>query len=193
MQYLKEEVKTSIRKAALEEFRKKSYSKASMRAIAKTAGITVGNIYRYFSSKDELFNDIMDPAWQAITKAIFDQYNKVEDPLLISGVISAIMDIYRKFSTELYILFHNSKESKYENIKSGLTDLIAGRVEEEMMTTLEPSGRDVKDHFIFQIIANAIVDSIYLIIKEVGDHFDRVESLMEQTMTVFIKDLHKRL
>ena len=96
MQYLKEEVKEAIRKAALEEFGKKSYSRASMRAIARNAGITVGNIYRYFSSKDELFNDIMDPAWQAITRAIFDQYNEAEDPLLISGIITAIMGIYRK-------------------------------------------------------------------------------------------------
>ncbi|MDI9515050.1 MAG: TetR/AcrR family transcriptional regulator [Clostridiaceae bacterium] len=193
MQYLKEEVKEAIRKAALEEFGKKSYSRASMRAIAKNAGITVGNIYRYFSSKDELFNDIMDPAWQAITRAIFDQYNEAEDPFLISGIITAIMEIYRKYSTELYILFHNSKDSKYENIKSGLMELIAGRIEKEMLTQLETSGRKVKDPFIFMIIANAIVDSIYLIIREVRDDFDRVEALMEKTMTVLVKDLYKRL
>lgn len=193
MQYLKDEVKAAIKQAALEEFRKKSYSEASMRAIARNAGITVGNIYRYFPGKDELFNELMDPAWQAVTQAIFGQYNEAEDPLLISGIITAIMGIYRRFSTELYILFHNSKGSKYENIKNGLVELIAGRVEKEMLPQVEQAGRKVKDPFIFQIIANAIVDSIYLIIREVGDQFDRVESLMEKTMTVLVKDLHKRL
>jgi len=193
MQYLKDEVKAAIKKAALEEFRKKSFSEASMRAIAWKAGITVGNIYRYFSSKDELFNELMDPVWKAVTKAIFDQYNEAEDPLLISGIIAAIMGIYRKYSTELYILFHNSKGSKYENIKNGLVELIAGRIEKEMILQLMQDGRKVKDPFIFQIIANAIVDSIYMIIREVGDDFDRMETLVEKAMTVFVKDLHKRL
>lgn len=193
MQYLKDEVRAAIKKAALAEFRKKSYSQASMRDIAREAGITVGNIYRYFPSKDELFNELMDPVWKVVTKAIFDQYNEAEDPLLISGIITAIMEIYRKYSTELYILFHNSKDSKYENIKSVLIDLIAGRIEKEMVPRLMQAGRKVNDPFIFQIIANAIVDSIYLIIREVGDDFDRVESLMEKTMTVIVKDLHKRL
>jgi len=32
-----------------------------------------------------------------------------------------------------------------------------------------------------------------MIIREVGDDFDRVENLMEKTMTVFVKDLPKRL
>ncbi|HOQ75340.1 MAG TPA: TetR/AcrR family transcriptional regulator [Thermoclostridium sp.] len=193
MQYLKDEVKAAIKRAALEEFGKKSYSQASMRAIAKNAGITVGNIYRYFPSKDELFNDIMDPAWQAITRAIFDQYNEAEDPLFISGIISAIMVIYRKYTAEIYILFHNSKDSKYENIKSGLVELIAGRLEKDILAQLQSSGRKVKDPYIFKIIANAIVDSFYLIIRELRDDFDRVEALMEKTITVLVKDLHKRL
>jgi len=193
MQHLKDEVKAAIKQAALEEFSKKSYNEASMRAIAMKAHITVGNIYRYFPSKDALFNELMDPVWKAVTQAIFDQYNEAEDPLLISGIITAIMGIYRKYSTELYILFHNSKGSKYENIRNGLVELIAGRIEKEMLVQLAQNGRKVKDPFIFQIIANAIVDSIYMIIREVGDDFDRVENLMEKTMTVFVKDLPKRL
>jgi Bacterial regulatory proteins, tetR family. len=193
MQYLKEEVKAAIKKAALEEFRSKSYSKASMREIAKKAGITVGNIYRYFQSKDELFNELMDPAWKAITQAIFDKYKEDEDPLFVSGIISAIMGIYRTYTTELYILFHNSKDSRYENIKSGLVDLIAGRLEKEMLPKLEAAGKRVNDPYIFKILANAIVDSFYLITREIGDDFDRVEALMEKTLTVMVKDLHKRL
>jgi len=193
MQYLKEEVKDAIKKAALEEFRNKSYSKASMRAIARKAGITVGNIYRYFESKDELFNELMDPAWKAITQAIFDKYKEDEDPLFISGIISAIMGIYRTYTTEIYILFHNSKDSKYENIRGGLVDLIAGRLEKEMLLKLQSAGRKVKDTYIFKVIANAIVDSFYLIIRDIVDDFDRVEALMEKTITVLVKDLHKRL
>ena len=193
MQYLKDEVKNSISAAALKEFREKGYLEASMRTIAKNAGITVGNIYRYFPSKDELFNNIMDPVWQDVTRAIFENYNQAVDLFPITEIITAIMTIYRKYNNELYILLHGSKGSKYENIKSGLVELITRRIENEMVPLLEVEGRKVRDPFIFQIISNAIVEGIYLIIKEVGESFDRVESLMEQTMTVYVKDLVKRL
>ena len=193
MQYLKDEVKKSITEAALKEFRERGYIEASMRTIAKNAGITVGNIYRYFSSKDDLFNDIMDRVWQDVTRAIFDNYNLAVDLFPITEITAAIMTIYRKYNIELYILLHGSKGSKYENIKNGLIELITRRVENEMVPLMEAEGKTVRDPFIFQIIANAIVEGIYLIIKEVGDNFERVESLMGQTITVFVKDLYKRL
>ena len=192
MQYLKDEVKAAMKRAALENSGKKLFPGFHAGYSQKCRD----HRWQYisvFPKQDELFNDIMDPAWQAITRAIFDQYNEAEDPLFISGIISAIMVIYRKYTAEIYILFHNSKDSKYENIKSGLVELIAGRLEKDMLTQLQSSGRKVTDPYIFKIIANAIVDSFYLIIRELRDDFDRVEALMEKTITVLVKDLHKRL
>ena len=61
MQFLKDEVRNAIVAAALSEFMEKGYGGASMRSIASSAGITAGNIYRYFVTKDSLFNAIMDP------------------------------------------------------------------------------------------------------------------------------------
>ena len=72
-------------------------------------------------------------------------------------------------------------------------ELIAGRLEKDILAQLQSSGRKVKDPYIFKIIANAIVDRFYLIIRELRDDFDRVEALMEKTITVLVKDLHKRL
>ena len=62
MQILKDEVKKSIRQAALSEFKKHGYMKASIRQIADAAGITPGNIYRYFKSKDDLFDELIQPS-----------------------------------------------------------------------------------------------------------------------------------
>lgn len=40
--------------AALELFREQGYDKTTMRAVAKRAGVSVGNAYYYFASKEEL-------------------------------------------------------------------------------------------------------------------------------------------
>lgn len=55
MQTLKEEVRKKILKSARKEFLKHGYNGASMRRIAKSAGYTVGNIYRYYKGKEDLF------------------------------------------------------------------------------------------------------------------------------------------
>lgn len=46
--------------AALELFRENGFERTTMRAIAERAGVSVGNAYYYFSSKDELVQGFYD-------------------------------------------------------------------------------------------------------------------------------------
>ncbi len=193
MQYLKDEIKDAIKQAALTEFMEKSYQDASMRVIAKSAGITVGNIYRYFTNKDALFNDIMQPVWQNVTKAIFDNYNQTLDLFPITEIITAIMEIYKRYDRELYILLFKSKGSQFDNVRNELILLIEERIRNEMLPVLAQENRIVEDEFIFHILANAIVEGLYLIIRECGNDFPRVEKLIGTMMTTLVKDLYQRL
>ena len=54
MQFLKGDIQEGILKAAEEVFLEKGYKDASMREIASRAGVTVSNIYHYFTNKDEI-------------------------------------------------------------------------------------------------------------------------------------------
>lgn len=47
-----------ILKAALEQFREKGYGRTTMRDIAKQAGVSVGNAYYYFQSKEEMILEV---------------------------------------------------------------------------------------------------------------------------------------
>ena len=49
-----EQTRASILNAALEIFHEKGYEETTMRAIAKHAGVSLGNAYYYFSSKEHL-------------------------------------------------------------------------------------------------------------------------------------------
>jgi AcrR family transcriptional regulator len=61
-QYLKEEVATRIRDAALEVFAGRGFLGASMADIARAAGVSTGNLYRYFASKEVLFEVVLPPS-----------------------------------------------------------------------------------------------------------------------------------
>lgn len=58
-QYLKEEIQESISSAALTVFAQKGYSASTMAEIGEAAGISTGNIYRYFQDKKELFRAVV--------------------------------------------------------------------------------------------------------------------------------------
>ncbi|MCX7747738.1 MAG: TetR/AcrR family transcriptional regulator [Clostridia bacterium] len=59
VQYKKDEVKESIDIAALAIFFGKGYANAKIADIAAKAGISVGNLYRYYKNKDELFYTVV--------------------------------------------------------------------------------------------------------------------------------------
>jgi AcrR family transcriptional regulator len=52
-----EQTRAAIIEAALELFRESGYDAATMRAIAQRAGVSTGNAYYYFRSKDELIQE----------------------------------------------------------------------------------------------------------------------------------------
>lgn len=58
MQVLKEDIRSRILTVARQQFERKGYVKTSMREIAGLAGVGVGNIYNYFTNKDELFREV---------------------------------------------------------------------------------------------------------------------------------------
>jgi AcrR family transcriptional regulator len=51
----KESVRRTIIAAAMQSFAESGYERATLGAIAQRAGTSVGNLYKYFANKDELF------------------------------------------------------------------------------------------------------------------------------------------
>lgn len=60
-QVKKASINSSILEAAFSLFREKGYQATSMPDIASRAGITPGNVYRYYKSKFELFYAVLEP------------------------------------------------------------------------------------------------------------------------------------
>lgn len=61
MQYVKQEVRERIISSARAEFYQKGYEGAAMRDIAAEAGSSLGNLYRYYKNKQELYAAVVNP------------------------------------------------------------------------------------------------------------------------------------
>jgi AcrR family transcriptional regulator len=62
--------KERIMAGALEVFRAKGLEKATMEEIAAAAGFGKATLYYYFSSKEEVFSQIMEKGWKALWNGI---------------------------------------------------------------------------------------------------------------------------
>jgi AcrR family transcriptional regulator len=61
-QVLKAEVRERIVGAALAAFARRGYAATTMNDIARDAGVAVANVYRYYPSKEELFEAVVPPS-----------------------------------------------------------------------------------------------------------------------------------
>lgn len=89
-----EQTRATIGDAAMRLFRRDGYDKTTMRAIAKEAGVSVGNAYYYFSSKEHLiqaFYDGIQDEHAAAAAAVLAREKDFEPRL--RGVLEAWLDV----------------------------------------------------------------------------------------------------
>lgn len=124
-QVLKEKVRNKIITAAKEEFFKKGYKDASMRSIAIKSKMTVGNLYRYFSSKEELIVQIVSPPMLLLDgllkKITGDKLTFYSEYIDLSGenlsnlkekinvFVEGMVDIYQQYKVEFNVLMMHSE------------------------------------------------------------------------------------
>ena len=135
MQTQKDEIKNRILEAALEEFLVEGYQNSSLRNIAQQAGITVGNIYSYFTSKEDLFDSVLEPALEQMQQLVNVQVPKEEILSLstISELTKLISKVFMKNRSEFLILMNGSAGSKHENMKVELTRMLSPRMSAELL------------------------------------------------------------
>ena len=101
-----EETRTAIVDAALTLFRERGYDKTTMRAVADAAGVSLGNAYYYFASKEHLvqaYYDQIQEAHAAAAAKVLDRETTFAKRLL--GVQLAFLDVaapYQEFGSKFF-------------------------------------------------------------------------------------------
>ncbi|MEV8568395.1 TetR family transcriptional regulator [Streptomyces sp. NPDC051322] len=101
-----EQTRTLILETALRLFQERGYDKTTMRAIAQEAGVSVGNAYYYFSSKEHLvqgFYDRIGAEHRAAVRKVLDHETDLETRL--AGVLTAWVEVaspYHEFAAQFF-------------------------------------------------------------------------------------------
>jgi AcrR family transcriptional regulator len=195
MQYLKDEVRNRIVEEALKEFTERGYEGASIRSIANKSNTSVGNIYKYFSSKEDIYENLIGSVYHRVINYI-GQFDKVELNERASEVFYELMEetveIFNSSSTEISILLNQSKGSKYENCKSIFVDFITRVATEKMKYELAMRNKRLKDNFSIYLISYSLVESIAIIVREKQDG-EEVRRIILNIIDIFYTDLVNKL
>lgn len=108
-----DEKRRKIFQAALQVFSETGFHKATMDRIAAVAGIGKGSLYRMFSSKDELLEQLLDHEYRKVIGRIGGIFTSEED--LFSGLREMI---------EFWVNYINDNPERYRLLLS--TDLAIG-------------------------------------------------------------------
>lgn len=101
-----EQTRALILETALRLFQERGYDKTTMRAIAKEAGVSVGNAYYYFAGKEHLIQGFYDRIGAEHLVAVRPVLEREKDlEARIAGVLKAWLDVaepYHEFAAQFF-------------------------------------------------------------------------------------------
>jgi AcrR family transcriptional regulator len=174
MQVLKEEVRQRILKSARREFKKRGFEKASMRSIASAANMTVGNLYRYYKNKEDLYGAIIGSLFDEL-KDMKAQLPKVPEERL-SVLLERFKDLQKDHRSEWLTLFGGSTGTRYEKVAEDVHATLRNTLKD----VLEKNGRRPE---IAVPVASAIIYGLNTILKtEKSKNGDLAEDFLNYMM-----------
>lgn len=107
--------------AAVEEFSSKGFNAANVNTIAKNAGISIGSIYSYFDSKEELFLAVLDHCLETM-------YRLLSDVDATGGVVNAFEQMLRiardsaRKNPQIHRLYLDCSSQSLRNLSEKISD-----------------------------------------------------------------------
>jgi TetR/AcrR family transcriptional regulator, acrAB operon repressor len=110
VQAAKSEVATSkALEAALELFSTQGYGATSMRAISDASGLSVGNLYHHFGSKEAIFQRLIDEYWEQLLdpgnplQKVFSGADFPDDLEDLAAAIEASVEDFKPYIMLIFI------------------------------------------------------------------------------------------
>ena len=122
--------KGKIMSVALKLFAEKGYHASSISQIAAKAKVSKGLMYNYFSSKEDLLDEIIEEGFTALTQLeyLIKKGSKPEKRLenFIDSVINNLFSNFSYWQLYLALLVHPSVQKRYEKRMTAFRDDFTG-------------------------------------------------------------------
>lgn len=139
--------------AAMKEFLEKGYEKATMREIARAAGITAAGLYRHFPSKEAMFAALVDPVLKELEQ-LYQTHKKEDYDYLEQGDLEAmwekgddvtlILDLVYAHFDQFKLLLCRSEGTRYADFLHEFT-MLEQRETQEYLEAARKKGVPVND------------------------------------------------
>ncbi|HBW34050.1 TetR/AcrR family transcriptional regulator [Desulfosporosinus sp. BICA1-9] len=186
MQYKKDELRETILVESEKEFFEKGYRNASLRQIAKRAGMTIGNLYHYFDSKEALFDELVKHEHDAFIYMLNNHYDgEVMADVSESDDLAVWKKTLRSFLAELKPIFTNrflimldmSAGTNYEHTKGEFVKFLSAHFLEHF-EQLENPTMIFQPKFV-ELISIQLIDGIITILRTVFDENERLDMMAD--------------
>ncbi|MDQ1909064.1 helix-turn-helix domain-containing protein [Paenibacillus sp. GD4] len=185
MQYLKKELKELLLKVALRQFSLYGYEATTMRSISKEAGITAPNIYRYFSSKEELYKQLVVPAYHVIKDLFRMNANATLTPAEVGQILlGRLPQLLQHYRDELIILLDGSKGTTFAGAKEEITVILSEDIARHIGVLNKETGAPVFDQMMARPMAVSFLEGVMDIIRR-HEHPDDIVKLTTQFIQMY--------
>lgn len=152
MQVLKKEIQESIVNAAAQLFYNQGFEETSTRQIAAEVQISVSNLYKYFTNKEDIFNEVVREYYTSYL-ANFRKFvsHKDEDTFDAGGNATLAQALFTSIKTEhkkFVILMDKSRGTKYAGFKDEIVTLLYKHI----LKNIGESGR--QEYIIKVLVSN---------------------------------------
>ncbi|MGD9910174.1 MAG: TetR/AcrR family transcriptional regulator [Candidatus Izemoplasmatales bacterium] len=169
---LPKEKQNSIHLAAMNEFSKVEFSKASINQIIKDAGIPRGSFYMYFEDKYDLFNFCIQAMMDELRTALFRELMKSGGDLesLIYGLHDYLFDTYEQnkqyegfvkhvmiyFQSQFETLDHTKKN--HQPLREGMRRIVP-HLNDDQFEDCSDESKYIAVEIAFSVLRSVMVNS----------------------------------
>ena len=175
MQYLKDSVRSKIMESAKAEFLKRGYKHGNLRRIAEEADITPGNIYRYFTNKEDLLRQILEPLYQEIRAVIEAEEVMERTPYGVERTMIRIRSLVENFPMEVGIAIREEAGGAFQE---RLVETAANRLIRDMNC----------DPGLSRLLAATFTDALLLIFREYQGDPDKALRYIQKLFYFYFRD-----
>lgn len=148
----------NINEAALKEFIAHGYKNASLRSIAREAGVTTGAFYGYYKSKADVFDGIVGPHAEFLRELFSESWASYED-FGKSRLAKLIVYTFDNIDG-VRLLVVGSEGSVYSEFFHELTELMANG--------LKPYCGNLNEDFVHSLISGLFASYCELVYHDAG-------------------------
>ena len=188
MQYLKKEIRERILAAAVEEFKEQGYSDASIRNIANNAEISLGNIYRYYKNKEDLYFAVINPFMESVRSFADNDFSFTDKSM--REVAQIIISFLVQYNDELLIICRGNTVH-HDSFVNYIIEVIARNIKELCQSVYPEIDKKIQNPSFYTAVAEGFLTSFFKILKN-GEDKDTQERKARELVSFYFGSMNDR-